>query len=188
MINMIITLSGMPGSGKSTVAKILARRLRMKRYYIGELRRKMAKERGMTLEELNRLGEREAWTDKVVDDYQKELGKKEDNFIIEGRTSFLFIPRSVKIFLDVDVKVGAERIFREIKKGASKRNEGDPQSLEEALRNVRERIASDRKRYKKYYDVDFLDKAHYDIVIDTTKLTPEQVVEKIIKKIKEKKL
>jgi len=184
---MIITLSGMPGSGKSTVAKILARRLRMKRYYIGELRRKMAKERGMTLDELNRLGEREAWTDKVVDDYQKELGEREDNFIIEGRTSFFLIPHSVKIFLDVDIRAGAARIFREIRKGASKRNEGDPQSLEEALKNVRERIASDRKRYKKYYNIDFLDKAHYDIVIDTTKITAARAAEKILLMLKKVK-
>jgi cytidylate kinase len=179
---MIITISGLPGSGKSSVARLLAKRLKMKRYYMGEMRREIARKRGITLEELNRLGEKEEWTDKEVDDYQKELGKKEDNFIIEGRTSFFMIPDSVKIFLDVDIRTGAERIFRVIEKeGSERRNEGDFKTVDEAERAIRERIRSDRKRYEKYYGIDFLDKSHYDIVIDTTNLRVEQVVNKIIK-------
>ncbi len=185
---MIITISGLPGSGKSYVAKLLAKRLKMKRYYMGEMRREIARKRGMTLEELNKLGENEEWTDKEVDDYQRELGKKEDNFIIEGRTSFFLIPSSIKIFLDVDIKTGAERIFNVIKKeGSSRRNEGDFKNVDEAEKAIRERIRSDRKRYKKYYGIDFLDKSHYDLVIDTTDLRVEHVVEKIVKTIEKRK-
>lgn len=177
---MIITISGLPGSGKSSVAKLLAKRLKMKRYYIGEMRRELARKRGITLEELNKLGENEEWTDKTVDDYQRELGKREDNFIIEGRTSFFMIPDSIKVFLDVDIRTGAKRIFRVIKKeGSSQRNEGDFKTIDEAEKAIRERIKSDRKRYKKYYGIDFLDKSHYDIVIDTTDLRTEKVVERI---------
>ncbi len=185
---MIITISGLPGSGKSSVAKLLAKRLKMKRYYIGEMRRELARKRGITLEELNKLGENEEWTDKTVDDYQRELGKREDNFIIEGRTSFFMIPDSIKVFLDVDIRTGAERIFRVIKKeGSDKRNEGDFKTIDEAERAMRERIKSDSMRYKKYYGIDFLDKSHYDMVIDTTDLTIEQAVDKIIKMIEKRK-
>lgn len=185
---MIITISGLPGSGKSSVAKLLAKRLKMKRYYIGEMRRELARKRGITLEELNKLGENEEWTDKTVDDYQRELGKREDNFIIEGRTSFFMIPDSIKVFLDVDIRTGAERIFRVIKKeGSDKRNEGDFKTIDEAERAMKERIKSDRKRYEKYYGIDFLDKSHYDMVIDTTDLTIEQAVDKIIKMIEKRK-
>ncbi|UCC91481.1 MAG: cytidylate kinase family protein [Candidatus Aenigmatarchaeota archaeon] len=185
---MIITISGLPGSGKSSVAKLLAKRLKMKRYYMGEMRREIARKRGITLEELNRLGEKKEWTDKTVDDYQRELGKKEDNFIIEGRTSFFFIPNSIKIFLDVDIKTGAERIFKVIEnEGANQRNEGDFKTIDEAEKAIRERIRSDRKRYKKYYGIDFLDRSHYDMVIDTTDLKISQVVEKIIRMIEKRK-
>jgi cytidylate kinase len=181
---MIITISGLPGSGKTTVGKLLAKKLKMKRYYIGEMRREIARKKGMTLDELNKLGEREEWTDREVDDYQKELGKKEDNFIIEGRTSFFFIPNSIKIFLNVDIRTGAQRIFNAIKKeGALERNEGDFQNVDETENAIKERIKSDRMRYKKYYGIDFLDESNYDIVIDTTNLEIEQVVDKLMEEI-----
>ncbi|MFH1364907.1 MAG: AAA family ATPase, partial [Candidatus Aenigmatarchaeota archaeon] len=89
---MIISICGISGSGKSTISKLLAERLGYKHYSIGEIRRKMAVDRGMTLAELNKLGEKEDFTDKEVDKFQEELGKKEDNFVIDGRTSFHFIP------------------------------------------------------------------------------------------------
>lgn len=186
---MIITISGLPGSGKTAVGKLLAKKLKMKRYYIGEMRREIARKKGMTLDELNKIGESEEWTDKEVDEYQKGLGKKYDNFIIEGRTSFFLIPHSIKIFLNVDIRTGAQRIFNAIKKeGAKERNEGDFKNIDEAENAMKERIKSDRMRYKKYYGIDFLDKSNYDIVIDTTHLGIEQVVEKIIKFIEKRKL
>lgn len=183
---MIITISGMPGSGKSSVGKLLAKMLGMKRYYMGGMRREMAREKGMTLAELNRIGEKEDWTDKEVDEYQKELGKKEDNFVIEGRTSFFLIPNSVKVFLEVDEKVGAARILKDLRETGDKRNEGVEKNLEEVESSMKQRIGSDIKRYKKYYGVDITDRSHYDLIINTTKLTVEQVVGKIIEFVKKK--
>lgn len=183
---MIITLTGLPGSGKSTVADALSKKFNLKRYYMGELRREMARERGLTLEELNKLGETEDWTDKLVDDYQKKLGETEDNFIIEGRTSFFLIPNSLKIFLSVDLKIGAERIFKEIQNSTEdKRNEGKFTSVEETLESLKARIESDTKRYQKYYGVDVLDPAHFNIVFDTTNLTADEVIQNLSKKIAE---
>ena len=179
---MIISISGKPGSGKSTVAQMLSEKLGIKRYYMGGIRREMAKEKGMTIEEFNELGEKDFSTDKWVDDYQAELGKKEDNFVIEGRTSFHFIPRSIKVFLDVSEDEGARRIFEELgtAKG-QKRNEGKKiKNIPEMKKSLKERQESDKKRYRKYYGFDSTDLKHFDIVIDTTKLDPERVRDKII--------
>ena len=92
-----VTITGVPGSGKTSVGKLVAEKLGLKFFSVGDMRGQMAKERGITLTELNKIGEREGWTDKQVDDYQKEFGRKEDNFIFEGRLSFHFIPDSIKI-------------------------------------------------------------------------------------------
>jgi len=182
---MIISISGMPGAGKSTVAKMLSKRLEMKRYYMGGMRREMGRKRGMTIEQLNEIGENEEWTDKDVDDYQKELRNKEDNFIIDGRTSFFLIPHSLKIFLDVDFHVGAKRIYDDVRSNTT-RNECRYKTLSDAEKAVRKRMESDIRRCKKYHGIDIHDKTKFDIVINTTKMTPEDVAEKIIREVEKR--
>jgi CMP/dCMP kinase len=184
---MIISISGMPGSGKSTVAKILSARLSMKRYYMGGMRREIARKKGMTIEELNELGEKEDWTDREVDSFQKELGEKEDGFIIEGRTSFFLIPRSLKVFLDVDPDTGAKRIYDDVCSNKDKRNEGRYKNVGDAAKAIRKRLESDIRRYKKYYGVDIYDLVQYDVVIDTTRLTPSEVAERIMSAVEKAK-
>lgn len=184
----IITISGMPGSGKSTIAEELSVTLGMKRYYIGGMRREIARRKGVTLEEYNKLGETDPSTDKEVDEYQTELAKTEDNFIIEGRTSFFFIPNSLKLFIDVDFDEGCRRIFNEIQdpKKAEDRNEGDTKTLERLKKSLIERMNSDRKRYKKYYNIDDVyDKKHFDIVIDTTGRTVEQSYQTVLSAVRQ---
>lgn len=186
---MIITISGKPGSGKSTLAKMLAEKLGYKRYYMGGMRREMARQRGITLQQLNTLGETEAWTDKEVDEFQKHLGETEDNFVVEGRTSFLFIPRSLKVFIDVEPAVGAERVFHDLQKNPSERNEDSGlTSVAAVLESHVRRIASDTKRYENYYHTNIYDLSHYDYVLDTTHLNIRQCFDElyafIIKRLK----
>lgn len=186
---MIISLNGPPGSGKSTIALILKDKLGLKNhYYIGGLRRKMAAEMGITVDELNKLGEKDSSTDMKVDEYQKKLGDSEDDFIIEGRTSFYFIPRSVKLYIDVEPRVGAERVWNSSKEELKTRNEKRYKSIEDVLRQQQERMESDRRRYAKYYpDMgDCYDKSKYDFVIDTSRMKVEQAVDSIMNFLKQK--
>ncbi len=175
---MIITISGLPGSGKTTVGKLLAEKLGFKFHSIGDLRGRMAMDKGLTIDQLNEIGMEEEWTDKEADEYQKTLVRKEDNLVIESRLGFYFIPESLKIFLKVDLKAAAERIFKD-----QRPDEENKRNAEEILESMKKRIESDSRRYKKYYGVDFLDEKNYDHVIDTTDLTIDQVVDKIIKMV-----
>jgi len=175
---MIITISGMVGSGKSSVGILVAKKLGFKYYCIGDLRRDMAKKRGISLAELNKLGEEDPSTDKEPDKFAEEKGKTEDNFVMVGRTSFYFIPKSVKIFLYVDPKIGAERVLNH------SRNDEKYKNLNEAIEKIRMRLESDELRYKKYYNLDIFNKKNYDYVIDTTNLTIKEVVDEIIEKIR----
>ncbi|MBN1544468.1 cytidylate kinase family protein [Candidatus Woesearchaeota archaeon] len=177
---MIITISGMPGSGKTTIANMLAERFKLKHYYMGAIRRKIAEERGITLNELNRLAEKDPHSDKVVDDKLKELGKTEDNFIAEGRTAAHFIPHSIKLFIAVDIREGARRIRDDVKLKHNKRNEEIRDNINEMAALLDRRIESDKVRYKKYYNIDIFDPNLYDLWIDTTDMTPEQVISQII--------
>jgi CMP/dCMP kinase len=183
---MIISISGAEGAGKSTIAKLLAAKLGWPRYYIGGLRREKAKERGLTLEEYNKLGETDPLTDIEVDEYQKKLGKTQDDFIIEGRTSWHFIPQSYKIFLDVTFAEGAKRIFKALREDNS-RNEGkNLKTYEDVLASLKSRRGSDKIRYAKYFGIDVFDLKNYDFILDTTNLNIDQVFAKVLKKITEK--
>ena len=179
---MIITLNGYPGSGKSTVGKLLATRLNIKRYAMGDLRRDAAEERGMTLEAWNTLGETSPETDLYVEEKVKQLGRGEDHFLLDSRTAFHYIPNSVKIFLTVDPKEGARRIFEDIQAGA--RDEQNPYtSIKEVVEANAERTESDNRRYQKYYGFRWDNLEAYDHVIDTTFIPPEKVVDQIIEAI-----
>jgi len=175
---MQITITGMPGSGKSTVAKILARKLHYKRYSAGEIRRRIARKKGILLRELNKIGEKEQWTDKIADEFIKKLARK-DKIIVDGRIAWYFLPDSIKFFLDADIKTRAKRVLE------SKRKEEQFNDLREAMKEIREREKSDMKRYKKYYGIkNCYDKRHFDYIIDTTHSNPRNVANKMIKIIK----
>lgn len=135
---------------------------------MGTLRRKAAQEKGMTIDEFNALGETDKSTDTMVDEYQKKLGETEDNFIIEGRTCWLFIPHSFKVYLACDPMEAAKRIFAEQNCATDRTGEMCYRSVEETAAELAKRVESDVRRYHKYYDVDYRDPKHYDLVVDTT--------------------
>ena len=180
---MIISLNGPAGSGKSTVAKVLAEKIGWPSYHIGALRRHKARQRGLTLAEYNKLGESDPNTDLEVDEYQKELGEKNDNFIIEGRTSWHFIPHSVKFYLDVDPKVGARRVLKDLERSDDRNEDRGLEGLDDVLASHRARMKSDNYRYKKYFNIKVHDKDNYDHVIDTSHKSIEEIVNIILQTI-----
>ncbi len=169
---MQITVGGVPGAGKTTIGKLLAKELGYDFYSIGSIRRKLASERGLTISEFNNLPEN---TDKQVDNYQKQLGEKEDDFVVEGRLAFYFIPNSVKFFFDCDLEVAAKRILKD-----QRDSEESYEDLQDSYKALKERMANDSKRYEKYYGLDCYDKKNFDHIIDTSSLTIEQVLKRAL--------
>lgn len=167
---MIITISGKAGSGKSTIAKQLAYKLNLKHYSVGDMMRELAIKKGMSIIEFSKFAEDNPKIDKQLDDYQIRLSK-EDNFIIDGRISFHFIPNSIKIFLEVKDETAVKRISK-----AKRKTE-----QEVTIAQLKARRDSEKKRYKKLYNIDPYKKSNYDIVIDTTKLSINEVLNKILK-------
>lgn len=184
---MIITISGTPGSGKSTIAKILTEELKAERIYVGGIRRELAKKKGMTLMELNEYAQTHPETDVDVDEKAaqeaRRLEKATKIVVVEGRTQFHFLPESVKIFITVDMDEAAKRIWKDLQHTdlQQQRNEGTIRSLAEMKKSLLERFENDQRRYKKYYNLDITDTRQYDLVIDTTKITAEQAAEKILR-------
>ena len=91
---MIITISGSPGAGKSTVAKLVAKKLKLKYYSIGILLRNLARKRKISLLEISKLAEKSPKIDRELDDAQIKLGKR-DNFVLDSRLGYHFVPGSI---------------------------------------------------------------------------------------------
>lgn len=176
---MIITISGFPASGKTVVARLISQKLNMNHYSIGDIMRKIALDKGISIHDLMEIRKKDKNTDKMVDEYQEKLGKKEDNFVIDGRMSFHFIPNSFKVFFTVDLNVGAERLLKD----KNRKGEKGYKTLKEAIESIKKRIEEDSKIYKRYYGIDYTSKSNYDLILDTTNLTIEEVADSVIKAI-----
>jgi cytidylate kinase len=178
---MIITISGSPGSGKSTVSRMLARKLGLRHYSVGDFMRLIAEKRGVSLMELSKIAEDDPSVDRELDSMTKNL-RGEDNLIIDARLGYHFLPQSVKVFLDVDEEEAARRVFNDLRP-----SERENMTLEKTLENLRERKRSEIKRYREYYSLNPYDMKNYDMVIDTSNLSVEKVVEMIMEFLEERK-
>ena len=181
---MIISISGFPGAGKSTVAEALARDLNMERFYMGQILRDKAKSMSITIEQLLGLANNDGGIiDREVDHYVEELGRTRDNFIIESRTAWHLIPQSIKIYVDVSLDEAAKRIWKD-RQFNRDRNELAAKDIEELKSQILDRVQLEKERYAKYYGIDSFDKSNFDFVINTDQIPPEEVTKRIIEFLK----
>jgi len=177
---MHITITGDLGSGKSSVAKMLCEKLNFKYFSTGNVQRELSKKQGLDTLQMNYLAEKNAEIDKYIDDLTKNINTENKNYILDSRMAWFFIEKSFKIYLTVKVEVAAARVM------ADKERNSEPSAhdLQEKIDNLNERKIAERKRFNKKYDVDYLDLNNYDLVLDTSFKTIEEVVEIIIDKYK----
>lgn len=173
-----ITLSGPPGSGKSTVARLLADRLFVPLYSAGAIFREEAKRQGLSLEAFGRLAEEDESIDRSLDEAMLKLLREEDAGVFEGRlTGWLAFTHKIpalKVYLDAPLDVRVQRIQK-------REGSADPTAIREAVL-TRER--SEAKRYRRLYGVDVRDTSFYDLVVETARLSPEEVVRRILRKLR----
>lgn len=151
---MIISVSGYPGSGTTTLSRKMQSALGIDHVYAGLIFREMAVKRGMSLEEFSQLAEQDEAIDVEVDRIQKERAK--ENTVVEGRITAHLVDADLKIWLSAPLEVRARRVAHR-----------DDISYEESLRRITKRENSERRRYKTYYSIDLDDLSLYDLVINT---------------------
>lgn len=175
---MIITISGLPGSGKSTVGRLLAEKLGYKFYSMGDLRGQAATQRGMTIYQFEEASAKDPSLDRGTDNLQKKLGESEDNLVIDSWLGFHFIPQAVKIFLTIDPQRAGERVFQN-----PRPDEPAMQNTTEVQQMMQKRFNNFEIRIQKLYGISLQNQEAFDLVIDTSNLTPKEIVDTIIQTI-----
>ena len=173
----IISLTGELSSGKGTVSKILMRDLNYGVYRNGDYFRKLAQEKGMSVTEFNEYVKEHTEIDIQIENSAKEYAKEHDKFIIDARLGWYAVPESFKVYLKVNIDVDAKRAFEN--QDVQKQQTEKFNTIEEQKKDMQKRYKLENERYYEVYGVRKDDMSNYDLVIDTTNLTPEEVAEKI---------
>jgi cytidylate kinase len=166
---MLLTISGLSGSGKTTVASGLSERLGFAHVSAGEVFRELSRQRSLSLQELSALAEAEPEIDKMIDRRQAELAQSHDNVVVDGRLSGWVLKADMAVWLKAPLEVRAQRIaLREGKKRAV------------ALRETQMRDASEASRYRAFYNIDVGILDVFDLVIDTQHWDQSGVIDIIL--------
>jgi len=177
---MILVIGGPPGSGKTTVAERWSKVRGYALVSAGMRFRAMAKERGLSLEEFGRLAEADPEIDRSLDRavYEEIESNASNgrNVVVDGRIqAYLLAQRHVeclKVLIDAPLDVRAERIAGREKK-----------SVEASKREITARERSERARYKSIYGIDLKDTRLFDVVIDSARKTPDEIVALIASRV-----
>ena len=169
----IVTLSGDIGGGKSSVARILSERLNFQLISAGAIQREIATGMGLTTLQLNERSAKDRSVDDRIDSHTQRLGETSNQIIVDSRLAWHFIPSAFKVFLSVDPEVGAGRVFD------ASRSDEKHSSLADALENNRSRTQLETTRFLALYGIALRDYSNYDLVVDTSFVSPEQVAEVI---------
>ncbi len=171
----IITLSGKPGSGKSSTADRVAELLGYSRYSAGDLVRTIIRKRGITLDEYNQMATHDHTLDHEIDEELRNLRTVKD-IVIDSRLGFYWIPESFKVYLDLDMEVATARIFKDSVTNELREYSGDNDySIQEVQKLVQGRLDNEKNRFKELYGVNPYSNTNFDLIINTSRHSPQTV-------------
>jgi cytidylate kinase len=156
-VDLVLAISGLHGSGKSTYARALAEAYELRLVSAGEFFRRIAKERGLTLEQLTEEAKKNVEIDRLIDEMTKQEAIK-GNVVLDGQLSAWMSQdkADVKIFFTAPDDVRFGRIARR-----------DKMSIEAAKKQTLMREAIQKERFMQLYGIDPADLSIYDVIFDT---------------------
>ena len=176
MIRAVVTVGGPPGSGKSTAGRLVAGALELEFRSAGDLFRAEARRRGMDLAAFGRYAADHPEVDRELDRSMQALAVP--GRLLDGRIQGPLCRRAGVPVYDVVVTAREEVRVRRVA-------DRDGQPVELARRLVREREASERDRYRRFYGID-LDHEPAGLVVDSSDRPPAAVAGAVLAFVRER--
>ncbi len=170
----IITISGKPGSGKSSTANRVANLLGYKRYSSGDFVRNIVRKHNITLADFNNQAGKDPAIDHEIDE-ELRLLRNENDIVIDSRLGFYWIPESFKVYLELDLAVATARIYRDMLKNSNRSDIEKGESISGVRVMVETRLANERKRFSDLYGINPYNTSTFDLVINTSRHSPQTV-------------
>lgn len=173
MTQMKITISGLAGSGKTTIGKLLAEELQTRFVSAGEFSRKFAMDEfKMDINEFQAHCLLHPEVDEQIDKKMISFCNEQDMLVIDYRLGPKFINNALHVFLKVSPEEAHKRI------SASERiNE------KTTMQDINLRNEQMRARFIRNYAFDFTAEDNYKLIIDTETNKPEQIIKIILNKL-----
>lgn len=174
----IVTIAGRPGSGTSSVARRVAELLHFRCFASGDLFRRIAHDRGVSVEELNIDASRDGYIDDEIDQIIRTLGEESSRVVINSRLGYHWIHSAFKVYLTVPAELGAKRYNQQIAHAGGHAEAA--LSLTEQIAAIERRVVLEHRRYFDLYAIDTSNMRPFDLVIDTAELSIEEVSRRVV--------
>jgi predicted cytidylate kinase len=177
---MHISITGDLGSGKSTVAKEICRILNFKYLSTGLIQRQLGQERGMNTLEFNKFTDNNKEIDDYIDQKLKDVNFQSEPHVLDSRLGWHFVNASFKIYLMAIEEVTASRVL------VDQKRIGEPHAadIKAKIKEQQERRIIENNRFEKNYGVKASIFKDFDIIIDTSSGTIEEVTNLILESFK----
>ena len=164
-----IAISSLSGCGNTTATMNVGRTLGLK--VVNYTFRDLAADIGISFEEIHERSQQNRTFDDLTDLNQIRLSLQ-PKVVVGSRLAAWLVNADLRVWLQASLEERAKRIFRrEVEKGLT---------YESVLYRTLQRDEQNRKRYLQLYGIDSNDRSDFDIIINTEKLTAEQVSSLII--------
>jgi cytidylate kinase len=158
---MIICISGLSGSGKNSVGRLVAEKLGMR--VVDPTFKTLAAKAKMSLLDFHRKAEHEHSIDKDFDSRLIAEAKRGNCVVTTWLGPWMVKGADVRVWLYAPRESRAMRV-------ASR----DSMTFDEALKHISERDESNHARYKEIYGINIFDHSGFELVLNTDRFMPAE--------------